>query len=242
MKKGSVDRRSRGRERRELRADGAQYRRRSARRPHHRLRGSAEPPGADRQPPLRQQPRPPARGHGRDRRSSGSISRTRSSATRWSSTTARSRGRRRGPKRRRRRRPKLPRGSCRSRPPKPAEKSPVLAGRCRPRWRRGGDRARLRRAAGVPLAPDGLRAGLRRWLAGGVERHAGAAHAAHERHQCDQRHHRDRRHAAVERRRRSLASWARRRGDAPVHDQHRRRIPGDPSDVARCSAARLAHA
>ncbi len=45
-------------------------------------------------------------------------------------------------------------------------------------------------------APHGVRAGLLRRLAGGLERHAGAAHAAHERHQRHQRHHHRRRHAA----------------------------------------------
>ena len=63
---------------------------------------------------------------------------------------------------------------------------------------------RVRGAAGVSVAPDRLRAGLHRRLAGGLERDAGAAHAADERHQRDQRHHRRGRHADGER-----AGWRR---------------------------------
>ena len=55
----------------------------------------------------------------------------------------------------------------------------------------------LRRAAGVPVAPHGVRARVLRRLAGRLERHAGAAHPADERHQRHQRHHRRRRDAAV---------------------------------------------
>ena len=124
---------------------------------------------------------------------------TRSSATRSSCTTARSRGRRRAPQRRRRRRSLQPAAVAGAAPPKPAQKSPVARGRgAALARRRAVDRARVRRAAGVPPAPHGVRARVLRRLAGRLERHAGAAHAADERHQRDQRHHRDRRHAAAD--------------------------------------------
>ena len=61
------------------------------------------------------------------------------------------------------------------------------------RWRSSAvalRRPRPGRAAGVPAAPHRVRARLLRRLAGGLERHAGAAHAADERHQRHQRHHR----------------------------------------------------
>ena len=90
----------------------------------------------------------------------------------------------------------------------------------------------LRRAAGVPLAPDRVRARLHRRLAGGLERHAGAAHAADERHQRDQRHHRDRRHAAGERTAVVDHRHPRRRRDPARDDQHRRRLPRHAAHAA----------
>ena len=55
---------------------------------------------------------------------------------------------------------------------------------------------RRQRAGGLPRPLHGVRAGLLRRLHGGVERHAGPAHAADERHQRDQQHHRHRRAGA----------------------------------------------
>ena len=86
-------------------------------------------------------------------------------------------------------------------------------------------RPRPGRAARVPVAPHGVRAGVHRRLAGGVERHAGAAHAADERDQRDQRHHRDRRHAAGQRPAIVADRHPRRRRDPAGDDQHRRRLP-----------------
>ena len=90
----------------------------------------------------------------------------------------------------------------------------------------------LRRATRVPVAPDGVRAGVHRRLAGGVERHAGAAHAADERDQRDQRHHRDRRHAAGERTAVFDHHHPRRRRDPAGDDQHRRRLPRHAAHAA----------
>ena len=95
----------------------------------------------------------------------------------------------------------------------------------RDRRRRRVRRPRPGRAAGVPVAPHGVRAGVHRRLAGGVERHAGAAHAADERDQRDQRHHRDRRHAAGQRPALVDHRHPRRRRDPAGDDQHRRRLP-----------------
>ena len=49
-----------------------------------------------------------------------------------------------------------------------------------------------RRAERLPRPPHGVRAGVLHWLHGGVECHAGPAHAIDERHQCDLQHHRHR--------------------------------------------------
>ena len=98
--------------------------------------------------------------------------------------------------------PKPPRRRrCRRRPDEAGSRRAGVGGAVAVRGRRrvalvG---ARPGRAAGVPRAPHRVRARLLRRLAGGLERHAGAAHAADERHQRDQRHHRDRRHAAGQR-------------------------------------------
>ena len=94
-------------------------------------------------------------------------------------------------------------------------------------------RPRPGRAAGVPVAPDGVRARVHRRLAGGVERHAGPAHAADERDQRDQRHHRDRRHAAGERTADLDDRHPRRRRDPAGDDQHRRRLPRHAAHAAQ---------
>ena len=62
---GIGDRRPGRGERRQLRADRAGQRRRALRRAHSRLHRSAEPPGADGEPAVRQQPDAPARRSGR---------------------------------------------------------------------------------------------------------------------------------------------------------------------------------
>jgi NAD(P) transhydrogenase subunit alpha len=83
----------------------------------------------------------------------------------------------------------------------------------------------------VPDAPHRVRAGLHRRVAGGVERHASAAHAADERDQRDQRHHRHRGHVAGERARLEPCRAAR-RGRHPAGDhQHCGRLPRDAEDA-----------
>jgi NAD(P) transhydrogenase subunit alpha len=93
------------------------------------------------------------------------------------------------------------RGRRGARPPRATATAPAR----RPRAERGGHVRRRRRAvlahrrlrAGeLPRPLHGLRAGLLRRLHGGVERHAGAAHAADERDQRHFQHHRHRRAGA----------------------------------------------
>ena len=104
---------------------------------------------------------------------------------------------------------------------------------------RGGRRVRGPGAGGaarLPVASHGVRAGVHRRVAGGVERHAGAAHAADERDQRDQRHHRDRRHVAGQRAAIILDRHARRRRNSARDDQHRRRLPRDATHAADVQA------
>ena len=96
--------------------------------------------------------------------------------------------------------------------------------------------ARAGGAAGIPVASHRVRAGLHRRVAGGVERHARAAHAADERDQRDQRHHRDRRHAAGERPAIVADRHARRRRDSARDHQHRRRLPRHATHAADVQA------
>ena len=176
---------------------------RAPRRHHHRLHRPAEPAGADRQPALRQQPRPPARPTWAAR-STSHVDRRR-----------RGRARRAGAARRRADVAAAEDGGAAPPPAKPAAApAKAAAGHGHGHGHAGAPASGTAQAvsalvaallliglglvapADVPVAPHRLRAGLLRRLAGGLERHAGAAHAADERDQRDQRHHRGRRHAA----------------------------------------------
>ena len=201
---GLGHRRPRRRERRQLRAHAAGIGRRALRRSHHRLHRSAEPPRADRERALRQQPRAPP-GRSRRRRQLPHRSRTtRWCAARSSSTTATIVW---PPPRREPPPAPAPPKAAAPAPKPPADEDDAESaggqsvGRDRWRWcsRSPCWRSGFVAPPDVPVAPHRLRARVLRRLAGRLERHAGAAHAAHERHQRHQRHHRRRRHAAGER-------------------------------------------
>ncbi len=164
---------------------------RTPRRAHHRLHRSSEPARANREPALRQQPGEPARPTWAAPPTSRSIA-----TMRWCG--ARSivhDGEITWPPPRRTDAAPPDRAAATAvgrhpAPPEPAREEPGLGHRAARARGGGAHRPRPGRAAGVPFASHRVRAGVRRRLAGRLERDAGAAHAADERHQRDQRHHR----------------------------------------------------
>jgi NAD/NADP transhydrogenase alpha subunit len=95
---------------------------------------------------------------------------------------------------------------------------------------------RLGGTEGIRVAPDGLRARVFRWLASGVERNTGPAHAFDERHERDQRHHPRRRNAADFRAIVLARDAAQRGGRAPCHYQHHRGVLGHHAHAAHVPA------